>query len=43
MCGYFCIGFFDFLLNGKSLLDYTKSFSPNDYAKKDKITLKCFQ
>ena len=43
MCGYFCVGFFDFLLKGKSLPDYTKSFSPNDYAKKDKIILKCFQ
>ena len=31
MCGYFCIGFFDFMLKGKSLLDYTNLFSPNDY------------
>ena len=31
MCGYFCIGFFDFMLKGKSLLDYTNFFSPNDY------------
>ena len=23
MCGYFCIGFIDFMLKGKSLLDYT--------------------
>ena len=23
MCGYFCIGFIDFMINGKSLLDYT--------------------
>ena len=23
MSGYFCIGFFDFMLKGKSLLDYT--------------------
>ena len=22
MCGYFCIGFIDFMLKGKSLLDY---------------------
>ena len=26
MCGYFCIGFIDFMLNGKSLLDYTNLF-----------------
>ena len=23
MCGYFCIGFIDFMLKGKSLLDHT--------------------
>ena len=31
MCGHFCIGFIDFMLDGKSLLDYIKLFSPNDY------------
>ena len=29
MFGYFCIGFIDFMLKGKSLLDYTNIFSPN--------------
>ena len=29
MCGYFCIGFIDFMLKGKSLLDYTSLFFPN--------------
>ena len=43
MCGYLCIRFIDFLLKGKSLLDYTNLFSPNDYEKDDKITLKYFQ
>ena len=43
MCGYFCIGFIDFMLKGKSLLDYTNLFSPNDYEKNDKIILKYFQ
>ena len=42
MCGYFCIGFIDFMLKGKSLLDYTNLFSPNDYEKNDKIILKYF-
>ena len=28
--GYFCIGFIDFMLNGKSSLEYTNIFSPND-------------
>ena len=27
MCGYFCIGFTDFLLKSKSLPDYTNQFS----------------
>ena len=29
MRGYFCIGFINFLLKGKSLLNYTNLFSPN--------------
>ena len=28
MCGYFCIGFIDFMLKGKSLFDYKNVFSP---------------
>ena len=40
---YFCVGFIDFLLKSKSLLDYTNLFSPNDYEKNDKIILKYFQ
>ena len=43
MCGYFCIGFIDFMLKGKSSLDYTNLFSPNDYKQDDKIILKYFQ
>ena len=39
MCGYFCTGFIDFILKGKSLLDFTNLFSPNEYEKKDKIIL----
>ena len=30
MCGYFCIGFIDFMLKDKSLLEYTNLFSPNE-------------
>ena len=33
MCGHFCIGFVDFMLKGKSLLDYTNLFPSNDYKK----------
>ena len=37
------IGFIDFMLKGKSLLDYINLFLPNEYEKKDKITLKYFR
>ena len=30
MCGYFCIGFVDFMLAGKKLTDFTSMFSPYD-------------
>ena len=43
MCGYFCIGFIDFMEKGKSLLDYTNLFFPNEYEKNDKVKIKCFQ
>ena len=31
MCGYFCIGFIDFMLAGKKLTDHTNLFSPYDF------------
>ena len=43
MCGYFCIGFIDFMLKGKSLLHYTNLFSPNDYERNDTTVLTYFQ
>ena len=43
MCRYVCNGFIDFMLKGKSLLDYSHLFSPNDYEEKEKIILKYFQ
>ena len=43
MCGYFCIGFINFMPKGKILLHCTNLFSPNDYEKNDKIILKHFQ
>ena len=36
-------GFIDWMLKGKSLLDYTNLFSTNEYKKSDKIILKYFQ
>ena len=43
MCGYFCIGFIDFMLAGKKLTDFTNLFSPHDFKKNDDIILDFFQ
>ena len=43
MCGYFCIGFIDFMLAGKTLTDYTALFSPHDFNKNDQIILSYFK
>ena len=43
MCGYFCIEFINYMLNGKALLDNTNLFSPNDFKKDDKIIKKIFK
>ena len=42
-CGYFCIGFIDFMLAGKSLTDFTGLFSPYDFKKNDDIILSYFK
>ena len=41
MCGYFCIGFIDFMLAGKKLTDFTSLFSPYDL--NDNIILSYFK
>ena len=33
MCGYFCIGFINFMLNNQSLTDFTNLFSRNNFQK----------
>ena len=43
MCGYFYIGFIDFMLEGKSLLEYRNVFYPNEYEKNAKVILKYFR
>ena len=43
MCGYFCIGFIDFMLADKKLTDYTNMFSPYDFDKNDPIILSYFK
>ena len=42
MCGYFCIGFINFMLAGKTLTDFTNLFSPNNFKKNDDIILTIF-
>ena len=42
MCRYFCTGFIDVVLKGKSFLDYNNLFSPDDYQKYDKTIKKFF-
>ena len=42
MCGYFCIGFINFMLKGKSLTDYKNLFLSNDFKKNDDIMLNYF-
>ena len=43
MCGYFCIGFIDFMLAGKKLTDYTSLFSPDGFKQNDCIILSYFK
>ena len=43
MCRYFGIGFIDFMLKGKNWLNFTNSFSRNEYEKNNNIILKSFQ
>ena len=43
MCDYFCIGFIDFILAGKTLIDYTNLFSPQDFDKNDQIIISYFK
>ena len=42
MCEYFCIGFIDFMLAGKTLTKFTNLFSPNNFKRNDDIILKYF-
>ena len=43
MCGYFCIEFINYMLESKTLLDYTNLFSPNDFKKNDQIIKRIFK
>ena len=43
MCGYFSIGFIEFMLAGKTLTDYTNLLSPYDFNKNDSIVFSYFK
>ena len=42
-CGYFCIEFINYMLKGKTLLDYANLFSPNDFKKNDQVIKRIFK
>ena len=42
MFGYFCIGFIDFMLVGKTLTEFTNLLLPNNFKKNDEIILSYF-
>ena len=43
MCGYYCIEFINYILKGKTLLDYTNLFSSNDFKKNDQVIKRIFK
>ena len=40
MCGYFCIGFVEFMFGGKTLTDFANFFAPNNFKKNDHVIWK---
>ena len=42
MCGYFCIGFINFMLSGRKLTEYTNLFSLIDFKRNDDKILSYF-
>ena len=43
MCRYFYIEFINYMLKGKTLLDYTNLFSFNDFKKNDQVIKRIFK
>ena len=43
MRGFYCIALIEYMLAGKTLLDYTNLFSPDDYKNNFKIIYKYFK
>ena len=42
MCGYFCIGFIDFMFAGKTLTEFTILFSPSNLKENNDMILNYF-
>ena len=40
MCGFSCIAFIEYMIAGKTFLDYINLFSPNNCKKNDRIIYK---
>ena len=43
MCGYFCILFIEYMLNNKTLTNFTNLFSPWDFKKNDEMIKNYFK
>ena len=43
MCGFYCIAFIEYMIAGKTLLDYTNLFSSNYYKKNGMLIYKYFK
>ena len=43
VCGYFCMEFINYMFKGKTLLDNTNLFSPNDFKKNDRVIKRIFK
>ena len=43
MCGFYYIAFIEYMIAGKTLVDCTNLFSPNDYQMNDKMIYKYFK
>ena len=43
MCRYFCIEFINYMLKGKTLLDYTNLFSPNGLLMGSRVIKRIFK
>ena len=42
ICGFFCIGFIDFMIKGKDLTNFTNLFLPKNFEENDNIFLNYF-